>query len=277
MKLLNSKKKDNAALTDISYLQKEDERLGGQKRIISENTTFDIIEAYKATRTNIMFSLNQEKGCKKVVISSATTGEGKTTTCINLAKTFAEVGARVLILDADLRAPRVHQYMDCDNEKGLSNILAGFNSLDECLIHTSQSTLDCLTSGAIPPNPVELLSSDTMKELLKELDSRYDYIFIDTPPLNIVTEGLILTQISNGVIIVTRQKYTMYKMLDRAINSLKFTNAKVLGFILNDSDNDKLMYGVYKRGKNRNRYTRYQYYSYGSRYGHNNKDTQTGK
>ena len=281
MKLLNSKKKNNDTLTDIPAFHKETEIMGGQKRIIAENTPFDIIEAYKATRTNIMFSLNQEKGCKKVVISSATAGEGKTTTCINLAKTFAEVGARVLVVDADLRAPRIHQYMDCDNEKGLSNILAGFNSLDECLVHTSQSNLDCLTSGAIPPNPVELLSSDTMKELLKELDDRYDYIFIDTPPLNIVTEGLILSQLSNGIIIVTRQKYTMYKMLDRAINSLKFANAKILGFILNDADNDKLMYGVYKRGKKHNRYSRYQYNSYGSGYGYgygnNAKTTQEDK
>lgn len=238
--------------------------LSSEKRIISDNTPFDIIEAYKAARTNIMFSLNNEKGCKKVVISSATSGEGKSTTCINLAKTFAEIGVRVLILDADLRAPRVHKYMHISNEKGLSNILAGFDTLDNCVIHTSQEHLDCLTSGAIPPNPVELISSEAMNNLLAELEERYDYIFIDTPPLNIVTEGLLLTKICNGIILVTRQKYTMYKMVERAINSLKFANAKILGFILNDAEDDKYMYGVYKaRGKKRSRYTRYGYYSYG--------------
>ncbi len=272
-----SKKDNKDIVAEISSAYNEAEKIGGQKRIISENTPFDIIEAYKATRTNIMFSLNKEKGCKKVVFSSATAGEGKTTTCINLAKTFAEMGAKVLILDADLRAPRIHQYMDFYNEKGLSNILAGFDNLDDCINQTERENLQCLTSGAIPPNPVELLSSEAMKELFEELDKRYDYIFIDTPPLNIVTEGLILAQMSNGIIIVTRQKYTIYKMLDRAINSLKFANAKILGFILNDSDNDKLVYGVYKRGKKRNRYSRYQYYSYGARYGHNEQDTPTDK
>ena len=267
IKLKSNKEKAAKILQkDISTASMENQKIGGQKRIITDNTPFDIIEAYKATRTNIMFSLNSEKGCKKVVISSATAGEGKTTTCINLAKTFAEVGAKVLILDADLRAPRIHQYLDCSNEKGLSNILAGFDKLDDCIIHTSKENLHCLTSGAIPPNPVELLSSDEMKELFEELDKRYDYIFIDTPPLNIVTEGLSLTQLSNGIIIVTRQKYTMYKMLDRAINSLKFAEAKILGFILNDADNDKLMYGIYNSGKKRNSYSRYHYYAYGQKY-----------
>lgn len=239
-------------------------RANSEKRIISENMPFDIIEAYKAARTNIMFSLNSEKGCRKVVISSATSGEGKSTTCINLAKTFAEIGVKVLILDADLRAPRVHKYMCIENEKGLSNILAGFDKLDDCIYHTEQENLDCLTSGAIPPNPVELISSDAMTELFEELEKRYDYVFIDTPPLNIVTEGLLLSKICNGIIIVTRQKYTMYKMIERAINSLKFANAKILGFILNDADDDSYIYGVYKsRNKKRNRYMRYGYYSYG--------------
>ena len=142
-------------------------KISSEKRIISENTPFDIIEAYKAARTNIMFSLNHEKGCKKVVISSATSGEGKSTTCINLAKTFAEIGVRVLVLDADLRAPRVHKYLNLANEKGLSNILAGFDKLDDCLVHTSQANLDYLTSGAIPPNPVELISSEAMTTLCR--------------------------------------------------------------------------------------------------------------
>lgn len=249
-------------------------KISSEKRIISENTPFDIIEAYKAARTNIMFSLNHEKGCKKVVISSATSGEGKSTTCINLAKTFAEIGVRVLVLDADLRAPRVHKYLNLANEKGLSNILAGFDKLDDCVVHTSQANLDCLTSGAIPPNPVELISSEAMNNLFAELEQRYDYIFIDTPPLNIVTEGLLLTKICNGIILVTRQKYTMYKMVERAINSLKFANAKILGFILNDAEDDKYMYGVYKsRGKKRNRYTRYGYYSYGHTYA--SKETES--
>lgn len=242
------------------------ERKNSEKRIINPQTSFEIIEAYKATRTNVMFSLNNEKGCKKVVITSPTSGEGKTTTCINLACTFAETGAKVLIIDSDLRAPRLHKYLKLSNEKGLSNVLAGFNGVDECLIKTERENLDCLTSGPIPPNPVELVSADTMKELMETLGERYDYIFIDTPPLNIVTEALILSKYATGVIVVTRQKYTMYKMVERAINSLKFANARIIGFVMNDVEDNKYVYGGYRvnggyrYGNKRSRYVRYGYY-----------------
>ena len=242
------------------------ERKNSEKRIINPQTSFEIIEAYKATRTNVMFSLNNEKGCKKVVITSPTSGEGKTTSCINLACTFAETGAKVLIIDCDLRAPRLHKYLSLSNEKGLSNILAGFNDVDECLIKSKRENLDCLTSGPIPPNPVELVSADTMKELLDTLSERYDYIFIDTPPLNIVTEALILSKYVTGVIVVTRQKYTMYKMVERAINSLKFANARIIGFIMNDVEDNKYVYGGYRvnggyrYGNRKSRYVRYGYY-----------------
>ncbi|MBQ6893959.1 MAG: CpsD/CapB family tyrosine-protein kinase [Clostridia bacterium] len=242
------------------------ERKSSEKRIINSQTSFEIIEAYKATRTNVMFSLNNEKGCKKVVITSPTSGEGKTTTCINLACTFAETGAKVLIIDSDLRAPRLHKYLKLTNEKGLSNVLAGFNEVDECLLKTERENLDCLTSGPIPPNPVELVSADSMKELMVNLSQRYDYIFIDTPPLNIVTEALILSKYATGVIVVTRQKYTMYKMVERAINSLKFANAKIIGFVMNDVEENKYVYGGYRvnggyrYGNKRSRYVRYGYY-----------------
>lgn len=242
------------------------ERKSSEKRIINAKTSFEIIEAYKATRTNIMFSLNSEKGCKKVVITSPTSGEGKTTTCINLACTFAETGAKVLIIDSDLRAPRLHRYIKLINEKGLSNILAGFNEADDCIIHTNRENLDCITSGPIPPNPVELISMDSMKELIGYLEAKYDYIFIDTPPLNIVTEALILSKYATGVILVTRQKYTMYKMVERAINSLKFASARIIGFIMNDVEDNKYVYGGYKvnggyrYGNKKSRYVRYGYY-----------------
>ena len=127
-----------------------------------------------------MFSLNKEKGCKTVVVTSATSGEGKTTSCINVAKTFAQTGVKVLIVDADLRAPRVHKYLNLTNDRGLSNILAGFDTISDCVMHTNDANLDCIVSGSIPPNPVELISSDTMVEFLKEVETKYDYVFFDT-------------------------------------------------------------------------------------------------
>lgn len=243
------------------------ERASSQKRILNEDTAFEIIEAYKAARTNIMFSLNGESGCKKIIITSPTSGEGKTTTCINLAMTFAQTDAKVLVMDSDLRAPRVHRYMKLENDNGLSNVLAGFSSLNDCIHTDVLPNLDCLTSGAIPPNPVELLSSEKMLEVFAELESKYEYIFIDTPPLNIVTEALILSKHTTGVILVTRQKYSIYKMIERSINSLNFAGAKILGFILNDANDDKYVYGGYKinssyrYGGKRSKYVRYGYFS----------------
>ena len=257
-----NKKRVNLSSDTSNVIEKQN----SINRIINESTPFDVIEAYKATRTNIMFSLNSEKGCKKIIISSATSGEGKSTTCINIAKTFAETGAKVLLMDADLRAPRVHKYLKIPNEKGLSNVLAGFDALEDCIIRNPDFNFDCLTSGALPPNPVELISSKAMQELFEEFDKRYDYIFIDTPPVTIVTEAVLLSKYATGVIIVTRQKYTMFKLVDRAINSLKFADARIIGFILNDAD-DRYIYGSYKSGRTRRlsrsryRYGRYGYYA----------------
>lgn len=271
----NNKKRVNLS-SDTSSIS---ERQSSINRIINEETPFDVIEAYKATRTNIMFSLNNEKGCKKIIISSATSGEGKSTTCINLAKTFAETGAKVLLMDADLRAPRVHKYLKIRNEKGLSNVLAGFDSLDECVVKDLGNNFDILTSGALPPNPVELISSMAMQELFEELDKRYDYIFVDTPPVTIVTEAVLMSKYATGVIIVTRQKYTMYKLVDKAINSLKFADARIIGFILNDAE-DRYIYGSYKSGRTRRlsrsryRYGRYGYYAENSE---NKKHGETHK
>ncbi len=222
------------------------ERKSNERRILGVDTSFEIIEAYKSTRTNVMFSLNNEKGCKKIVITSPTSGEGKTTSCINLACTFAETGAKVLLVDCDLRAPRLHKYLRLNNDLGLSTVLAGFDVADNCIKATDRENLDCITSGPIPPNPVELVSMDTMKSFIEEMEQKYDYIFIDTPPVNIVTEALIISKYATGVIIVTRQKYTMYKMVEKAISSLKFAEAKIAGFIINDVEENKYAYGGYK-------------------------------
>ena len=244
--------------------KKNQHRLSQINRILNDKTHFNVVESYKATRTNIMFSLNNEKGCKKVMITSATAGEGKTTFCINIAKTFAQTGAKVLIIDADLRAPRISKYLNIDTKKGLSNVLAGFDAFDDCVVKIDDN-LHCICSGPIPPNPVELISSDNMKQLFEYLEDKYDYIFIDTPPVNIVTEGVLLSKYVTGVVLVTRQKYSLYKMVEKAIGALKFANAKIIGFILNDAKTGTVYSGYksdgYRYGKKKNRYERYGYHN----------------
>lgn len=232
--------------------------------ILGDNTSSTIKEAYKITRTNIMFSLSNLEGCKTIVVASALPGEGKTTSCLNLATAFAQTGAKVLVIDADLRKPRVHKYVDKENDLGLANLLGGFCKLDELKNIKTELGFDCITSGTLPPNPAELLSSKMMEELLSYLSEHYDYIFIDSPPITIVTDALILSKYVTGVILVVRQKYTTHDLIKKALSSLEFAEAKVLGLVLNDAER---LYNGYRYSKYGYKYKRYGY-KYYSNYGY---------
>lgn len=212
--------------------------------ILSADTGFHVTEAYKAVRTNTMFSL-PGKGCKKIAVTSSFMSEGKSTTCINLAITFAQTGARVLILDADMRKPTIHRKLDRVNDKGLAHLLGAFCTLEEAIIHTEHDNLDIITSGHIPPNPAELLASEAMTELLAELEKQYDYIFIDTPPVNVVTDAAVLAQSVSGMIVVVRQDTTHHKEVQNTLERLEFAQAKILGFILHGVKEEKHVYGKY--------------------------------
>ena len=243
-----------------------------QQAIIHNNTPFIIQEAYKTARTNIIFSVagNHNAGCKIIGFTSANPGEGKTTTCINMSITFAQTGARVLIIDGDLRNPSVHQYLGVVKTDGLSTVLSMQKTFEDVVYHNLRPGLDLLTSGSIPPNPAELLSSEAMEELLKELIPQYDYIFIDTPPTTVVTDAAALSKFLDGMVVVVREGYTTHESLDHAINLLNIADAKILGFFVNDVDPSNATYGAYQRRYGK-RYgdTKYGYrysYRYGRRY-----------
>lgn len=232
--------------------------------IISEDTKFNIKEAYKTTRTNTIFALNSDKGCKRIILTSSIPGEGKSLTSINVAITFAMADTKVLIIDCDLRKPKLHRYLGADNKKGLSNILGGFDKLEDCLKVNENLKISFLTAGHTPPNPIELLSSRKMEKLLDELSEKFDYIFMDTPPVNIVADTSALAKLSDGILFVVRHKFTTQDMVYKAISALEFANAKMLGFILNDVDlssysyTSKVGYGGYKY-KNYYQYSNYYY------------------
>lgn len=221
------------------------------------NVSFDVKEAYKTVRTNIMFATNSLDGCRRIIVSSPNPGEGKSTTSINLAISVSQIGSKVLLIDADLRNPTVHKRLGLDNSIGLSSGLSGFNDFSE-IISKCKFGFDCITSGPIPPNPAELLTNDKMTELTNMLSERYDYIIFDTPPVNIVSDAAILSKNADGTVLVVRNKYTTHPSVARALNSLKFANSKFLGFLLNDKTvSDET--GIYK----------YKYgYRYGYRYGY---------
>lgn len=219
--------------------------------LINANTSFHVREAYKAMRTNVMFSVPSE-GCKVIGITSAVPSEGKSTTILNLAMTFAETGTRVLLIDADMRRPNIKKILkaDIDDNKGLSDVLAKFIKVDDAICLSASNNLDIIFSGNIPPNPVELLASDNMTDIIDELKTNYDYIFIDTPPINVVTDATVLTRLLHGIILVARENHSRKDEIAEALNKLQFVNAKVIGLVLNDKvyqSKRRSYYGKYKR------------------------------
>lgn len=227
--------------------------------ILNKNSKFHIAEAYKTLRTNILFSAG-DSGCKTYAVTSAIAGEGKTTTSINIAISFAQTDKKVVIVDADLRKGKLHQYFDSENKVGLSNILSGiYDGMDtNCIQSTNLENLDLISAGHIPPNPIELLSSVKMRDFIKELEEMYDFIIIDTPPVNIVSDAMVLSKIVTGYILVARSNYTEYNTLDAAMSNFELANIKPLGVVLNDYDVNRTKYA--SAG---NKY--YSYYGYGSR------------
>lgn len=232
------------------------------ERVLNENTDFDTIETYKSMRTNIMFSIPKSENGKIIVITSSSPGEGKTTTSINLAITFAQMGARVLLIDCDLRKPRIHRYLELGHKDGLTNVLCGFSEFEKAVKVGVRENLDCLTSGEIPPNPTELLENEGFEKLLAKLKAEYDYIFIDTPPMTVVTDSSIVMKRSMGTVVVIRQNITSYDMLDSTMEAIGKTGIKVLGVVVLGTEEKTKKYGYYKKRRYGYKYG----YKYGYRY-----------
>lgn len=230
--------------------------------IISDKTDFDTRETYKSIRTNIMFSMPKKDKGRVVIVTSASPNEGKTTTTINLAITFAQTGAKVILVDCDLRKSRIHRFLQLERGEGVSNVVCGYTELHAAIQTGVRTNLDCLTAGEIPPNPAELLETVEFQEMIAELQQSYDYIFIDTPPITVVTDAAILMKMNAGVVVVARQDATTYDFLDAAISEIKKTGVNLLGAIVHDSSEKHKKYGYYKYGK----------YSYGYQYGDKRKE-----
>ena len=210
---------------------------------ISDEADFRLVESYKALRTNLLLSLSLKEGdtkCHRVLLTSSIPGEGKSTTVVNLAITLVQMQARVLIIDADMRKPTVHKYFGLESRLGLSNLLSGMNTKEQCVYSIDNIPgLSVIPAGILPPNPSELLGSNAMKRLLAEFEKDYDYIIIDTPPINVVADALAVVQEVDGVVFVVAQDRTGYPEVSKAMETLRFANANVIGAVLNHSQNDK--------------------------------------
>ena len=160
--------------------------------------------------------------------------------------TFAQVNAKVLLIDCDLRKPKIHRYLRIERKDGISNVLCGFTELKNAIKVGVKENLDVLTSGEVPPNPAELLQTKTFEDLLEELKTMYDYIIIDTPPMNIVTDAIFPIRHSTGTILLIRKDFTTYDMIEHALESIRRVDANIIGTIMIDNkENDNI--GVYKK------------------------------
>lgn len=192
-----------------------------------------ISEQYRTIRTNIQFS-SFEKETKTIMVTSPGPSEGKSTTAANLAIVFAQQGKKVLLVDADLRKPAVHYMFNIVNSIGLTNVLANRMELSNVIFTTGDRYLHLLTSGPIPPNPSELLASNTMEELMKEMQERYDVVIIDTPPLLTVSDAQIVANICEGSILVLSSGKTEIEHSIKAKELLSSANSSLLGVVLNN-------------------------------------------
>jgi len=222
-----------------------------KRQLIGDGSPFAVAEAYKAARTNLMF-MRSGDGCQKIVITSPLVGEGKSINCINIGIALAQSGQRVLIVDADMRRSVVRRVFSEGTGDGLSELLAGVvdrGKLNDFIIRTDRENLSILPAGHMPPNPAELLASKQMGDLLGVLSARYDYILIDTPPVSVVTDAVVLSRIADGFLLVVRSGHTPIDSLKDSVSQLERVGANIIGFLFNDV-NAKSSYRKYgKRGE----------------------------
>ncbi|MDF2486932.1 MAG: capsular exopolysaccharide family [Herbinix sp.] len=214
-------------------------------------------EAYKQLRTNILFC---GRDIKVVCFTSSLPNEGKSNVSFNLAVSFAESGKKVIFIDADLRRSIIlGRYKPDQAVMGLTHYLSGMNSLEEVQYETNIPNLDMIFTGPVPPNPSELLGSDTFVELLHALREEYDYVIIDTPPLGSVIDSVIIAEHCDGVVLVVEANAISYKFVQKVKSQLEMGKCRILGAVLNKVDMNK-EHQYY--GKKYKRYEKQYYTAY---------------
>ena len=238
------------------------------KKTLHKNLEFTATEQYKLIRANLDFTLPVDQKCPVIGVTSSMRGEGKSTTAVNLSYVFAEKGSKVLLIDADLRIPSIAKKLDIESTPGLADLLRGKTTqIPEIKSHLLSNWF-VLPSGDIPPNPSELLGSSRMENVLNQLREMFDYIIIDLPPVNIVSDAVSISNLISGMIVVIREEYTEKKELERCFRQLGLSNVKVLGCVMNGAKSGSGSYSRYKR------YRYYKYYKYYRYYQSDSQETE---
>ncbi|MBK8581357.1 MAG: polysaccharide biosynthesis tyrosine autokinase [Flavobacteriales bacterium] len=249
----------NASVGILGMVPKYKKEIPVSQLLVDKNPKSLIAESFRTVRTNLQF-VDNTPGAKTIAITSTISGEGKTFVAINLAGIISFSESRVVILDLDMRKPKIHLGFGVENIRGMSTLLIGKDTLDNCIQKSSLPDLDFITAGPIPPNPSELIISEAMPKILEQLKERYDVVLIDTPPVGLVTDGISIIQSASIPIYIFRADYSkkvFVQNVDRLINE---NHIKKLCAVLNGVDVDRNKYG-YAYG--------YGYgYGYGAGYGY---------
>lgn len=236
--------------------------------LFGEDINFAASEAYKLLRTKLQFSFADENDCHVICTTSALAGEGKSLSSVNLACSLAQLDKKVLLIDCDLRRPSVAKKIGIQKAPGLSDYLTRHVHSSDIVQAFSTGTttkFDVVAAGRIPPNPIELLSSERMERVIGKFKDVYDYIILDLPPVEEVSDALVAAKLADGVLLVVRQDYCNRTAVEHAVKQLEFVNAKVLGIVFNATYETGGLYKKYYSGK----YYGKKYYGY--KYGGKNK------
>jgi capsular exopolysaccharide synthesis family protein len=221
----------------------------GHEPLISNGVPPGFAEAMRAIRTNVLFS-SADEGARTLVVTSTAPGEGKTMIAANLAIGLAQAGQRVLLIDADMRRPRMHDMFHQKQEPGLSNLMVGHAAPSACIRKSGVVGLWLLTSGRVPPNPAELLGSQRFKEFIRSLGEHFDSVIIDSPPALAVTDAAIAASAASGIVFVVGAEMTSRQAAKIAIQQLQNGRPRFVGAVLNRVELEKNAYyysGYYKR------------------------------
>ena len=263
LEMLNNKivdKDDIVSKTRVPLISVVGHNYGKTEIPVFEQPKSSLAESFRSLRTNLDYFISHEHE-KVVSITSAVSGEGKSFVAINLATILAMAGKKVLLIGLDLRKPKIHRVFNISNETGISNYLIHKASSNEILYETNIDNLTIIPSGPVPPNPAELLETDTMSKLMKKLKSSFDMVIVDTPPVGIVTDALLINKYSDATIFVVRQNYSKKEVLNLVDELYHKHTMSSLGILVNDLKQTKGYGSGYHFG--------YGYgYGYASQYKH---------
>lgn len=218
-------------------------RKQGDATLVHNYPRSALAEAMRRLKTNLKY-VSVDREVKAVAITSSVPQEGKSTIASNLAIVYAQAGDKVLLVDGDMRKPRLHEVFKLDNYVGLSNLVTDTCELED-LVHKTEAGVSVLLSGPLPPNPVDLLSNGRMKEILSQARQTYDFVIIDTPPVAAVSDALVISTLVDGTMVVVAHGRTKRDVVQKSVEGLRKVRGNVLGVVLNKVPDDNEEYHYY--------------------------------